>query len=69
VLVSYPAKFGDRATVKLRGWNVRPSSVKVRYVAGESDASNRPSSTVYRDPAGYRPPVKVEKVDVKLPRR
>jgi hypothetical protein len=69
VLISYPAKFGDRASVKLRGWNLRPASVRVRYVSGEADAARAPSSTVYQDPNVYRPPVKIDKVDVKLPRR
>ena len=30
VLISYPARFGTRASVKLRGWNVRPAAIKVR---------------------------------------
>jgi hypothetical protein len=30
VLISYPAKLGARATVNLRGWNVRPTSAKVQ---------------------------------------
>ncbi len=32
VLISYPARFGDRATINLRGWNARPGSVRVRTV-------------------------------------
>jgi hypothetical protein len=28
VEIRYPAKFGDRAAVKLRGWNVTPTSVR-----------------------------------------
>jgi hypothetical protein len=30
VLISYPAALGKSATVNVRGWNLRPASVRVR---------------------------------------
>ena len=63
VTIAYPAKFGTRASVNLRGWNVRATSVKVREggVAGYAP--------LYQQAPVYAPAPKVNAVEVKLPRR
>jgi hypothetical protein len=62
VLISYPAKLGTRATVNLRGWNARPTSVKVR------DAGTASTQPYIPTPANTPAP-RVESVDIKLPAR
>jgi len=62
VLISYPAKLGGRAAINLRGWNARATSAKVREVAVTEGSPQRPPDT-------FRPPVKAESAEVKLPRR
>jgi hypothetical protein len=42
VLVSYPARFGERVTINLRGWNARPGSVRVRTVSASEAQRARP---------------------------
>jgi hypothetical protein len=63
VLIHYPAKLGARATVNLRGWNVRPASAKARDAGAVDTNYLQP----YYEPPVYTPPVKVDSVTIKLP--
>jgi hypothetical protein len=49
VLISYPAKLGARATVKLRGWNARAGSVKVREAGGHPSPTPLPVESSTRN--------------------
>jgi Exo-beta-D-glucosaminidase Ig-fold domain len=63
VLIRYPAKFGARATVKVRGWNVHPASVRARDAGAVEYDDQQP----YYQPPVSTPPVKVDSVTIKLP--
>ena len=61
VLISYPATRGARASVKLRGWNVRPTAIKVR------DAGAVDTTLPRYQPPISTPPPRVESATIKLP--
>ncbi|HEY6123123.1 MAG TPA: hypothetical protein VIV63_00615, partial [Steroidobacteraceae bacterium] len=36
IIIRYPAKLGDAAAIRVRGWNVRPASVRVSGGGGQA---------------------------------
>jgi hypothetical protein len=51
VIVRYPAKLGNTASIRVRGWNVKPVTARAANRVAPSDAYQQPWEQYYRPPA------------------